>query len=324
MTILSAIRAGLRRVSASPKLIVFLWLLNFAVAVPLAMVMSDQIESSIGASLVHEKLRAGFDIDWYEEFAYNTNGLGKTFSPAVIGVGPFLSNLESWLDHSLFVGHPGIVGFGIGYIVLWMFVLGGILDRFARHGARLTMEGFFSASGRYFQRFFLLAIISGILYCLVFTFISPNLFSFIANANRDTTVERTVFFLTAGAYALVALLLAVVNMAFDYAKISTVLHDQRNMLVAALRGFQFIFSHPAKTFGLYITLGIVALLLLGIYSVMAPGAEQASAVGVIAAFIVGQLFLVIKLITRLMFFGGQMALYEATAMTPPAIEDLSK
>lgn len=322
MTILTAIRDGLRRVGAGPMLIAWLWLINFAVAIPLTMVMSDQIESAIGASLIHEKLRAGFDIDWYEEFAEAANDLGKTFSPAVIGAGPFLGNLEAWLNGSLFSGYTGILGLGIGYMVLWAFLLGGILDRFAHAQENLTAERFFSASGRYFLRFLLLMALSWILYFLVLAMISPSLLSAIAAANRDTTVERTVFFLSAGAYVIVALLLAVVNMAFDYAKISTVLHDQRNMLAAAGQGFRFILANPAKTFGLYLILGMAVLAFLGLYALIAPGARQASAVGVIAAFAVGQIFLVIKLITRLTFFGGQMALYEA--MGVPVSEGLNK
>jgi hypothetical protein len=310
MTIISSIRDGLRRVSASPKLILFLWLFNFAMALPLAIIMSGQIQSSIGASLVHEKLQSGFDIDWYEEFAHDAQGLGKTFSPAVIGAGPFVGNLESWLNGNLFGGHAGIVGLGLGYMVVWMFLLGGILDRFARREQRLTAERFFSAAGRYFLRFLLLFLLGGVFYFFVFTFISPVLFSAIADFSRDVTVERTVFFWTAGAYLVVALFLVVVNMVFDYAKIATVLNGHRNMLVATFEGFRFVFSHPAKTFGLYLILGMALALFLGIYVLIAPGAGQASSLTVILAFIAGQIFLAIKLIARLTFFGGQMALYE--------------
>ncbi len=321
MAIISSIRDGLRRVSASPKLIFFLWLFNFAMALPLAIIMSGQIESSIGASLVHEKLRKGFDIDWYEEFAHDAKGLGKTFSPAVIGPGPFLGNLETWLNGNLFAGHVGIVGLGLGYMLVWMFLLGGIWDRFARREERLTAELFFSAAGRYFLRFILLFILGGVFYFFVFTFISPLLFSTITDLSRDATVERTVFFWTAGAYLVVALFLVVVNMVFDYAKIATVLNGHRNMLVATFEGFRFVFSHPAKTFGLYLILGAVLALFFGIYVLIAPGAGQASGLMVILAFLAGQIFLAIKLIARLTFFGGQMALYETvrgikTAPTP--------
>jgi hypothetical protein len=195
MSILSAIRSGLRRAGANPKLIAFLWLFNFCMALPFAIVLSEQIESSLGASLVSEKLQKGFDIDWYEEFNYAANGLGKTFSPAVIGVGPFIGNLESWLEGRLFGGYAGIVGLGAGYMIIWAFLLGGVLDYFARGDERLTMERFFSASGRYFVRFLMLAVLAGVFYFIVFAFVSPLLSAMIANVTRDTTVERTVFFL---------------------------------------------------------------------------------------------------------------------------------
>jgi len=310
MIIFSAIREGLRRVTASPKLILFLWLFNFVMALPLTLLMSGQIESSLGASLVSEKMQKSFDLDWYEEFNHSAGALGKTFSPAVIGVGPFLGNLESWLTGSLFANYAGIVGLGLGYMIIWMFLLGGILDRFAHREERLTMERFFSASGRYFLRFVTLAVLSGVLYFLVCGFIAPQLFALIAESTRDTTVEKTVFFMTAGAYLVVAFLLMLINMIFEYAKIATVVHDQRNGFAAVLNGVQFVFSHPAKTFGLYLALGVFLLVGLGVYSIVAPGANQSSVINITLTFLLGQIFLVMKLIMRLTFFGGQMALYE--------------
>jgi len=250
---------------------------------------------------------------WYEEFNHSAGALGKTFSPAVIGVGPFLGNLESWLNGSLFANSAGIVGLGLGYMIVWMFLLGGILDRFAHREESLTMERFFSASGRYFLRFVGLAVLSGVLYFLVFGFIAPQLFALIAESTRDTTVEKTVFFMTAGAYLVVAFLLMLVNMVFDYAKIATVVHNQRNAFAAMLNGAQFIFSHPAQTFGLYLALGIFLLLAIGVYSLNPPGANQSSGLSIVFAFLLGQIFLLMKLATRLTFFGGQMALYETMA-----------
>lgn len=319
MTILSAIREGLRRVTTNPKLILFLWLFNFLMALPLTLIMSGQIESSLGASLVAEKMQKGFDLDWYEEFNHGAEALGKTFSPAVIGIGPFLGNLESWLNGSLWANGAGIVGLGLSYMIVWLFLLGGILDRFARPEQRLTIERFFSAGGRYFLRLAILAALSGVFYFVVFTFIAPQLFALITNSTRDMTVEKTVFFMTAGAYLVVAFLLMLVNMIFDYAKIATVVHEQRNGFAAVLSGVQFVFSRPVKTFGLYLVLGVFLLLALGIYSLNPPGANQSSPLSIAFALLLGQIFLLLKLATRLTFFGGQMALYESmTAKIAPA------
>lgn len=313
MTILSIIREGLRRVVASPKLIFFLWLFNFAMALPLALVMSEQIESSLGASLRQENLRSGFDLDWYEEFSQNASDLGKTFSPAVIGMGPFLGNLEAWLDGSLWAGNPGLVGLGAGYLIVWIFLLGGILQRLTQPDDRLTLEQFFSACGRYFLRFILLFLLSAVFYLFIFSFVAPSLFSAIINANRETTVETTVFFMVAGAYIVIAFLLATVNMILDYAKISTVFTGQRNILTAAREGFRFVFTHPARAYGLYFVLGVFMLLVLSLYSLIAPGAGQSTSFTIFFAFLGGQVFLVMKLILRLTFFGGQMAFYESSA-----------
>jgi len=325
MTIFSATRNGLRRVAASPKLILFLWLFNFAMALPLALVLSGQIESSLSASRVQEKLRHGFDIDWHEEFSHTASDLGKTFSPAVIGAGPFLGNLEAWLNGSLFTGNIGIISLGIGYMIIWLFLLGGILEHFAHHDEPLTVAQFFRASGHYVLRFISLFLLSAVFYFFIFASLAPVLFLFIADSTRDTTVERNVFFLTASAYTAIALLLATVNMVFDYAKIATVVKGHRNMLVATFDGFRFVFAHPAKTFGLYLVLGIFPALALGLYSLIAPGAGQANGWAIFLAFLLGQIFLAIKLTLRLTFFGGQMALYETTAEKPaPAlVESLS-
>ena len=68
--------------------------------------------------------------------------------------------------------------------------------------------------------------------------------------------------------------------------------------------------HPGKTFGLYYGLGVLAIVLLGLYSLVAPGAGQSTMTGVVLAFVIGQAYLVAKLVVRLAFYGGQLALYE--------------
>jgi hypothetical protein len=110
-------------------------------------------------------------------------------------------------------------------------------------------------------------------------------------------------------------------MAFDYAKIATFVEDRRSMLLAALRGFGFVFSNPAKTFGLYYGLGILGVVLLGLYAFSAPGAGQTTVTAVVLAFIIGQAYLIAKLVLRLAFYGGQLAIYEAAGQAPePQVE----
>jgi hypothetical protein len=205
------------------------------------------------------------------------------------------------------------VSLGIAYLVLWVLLLGGILEIMARRERRPTLTDFLSSGGRFFFRFGQLTLMSGVLYYLVYL-LGRWLFFTIEDATRDVTVERVVLLCTLAGAALVLFLLCLINAAFDYAKIATVIEGGgKSMVRMAARGFRFVLAEPRKTMGLYFALGLVGLVLLGLYSLVAPGARQATLPGIVVAFLVGQIYLVIKLVIRLTFYASQMALYEGLA-----------
>ena len=308
---LKGIFVGLWRAVSSPGMVLLLWLVNVAVTLPAAVIMSDSLESSIGSSLVHEDLAAGFDMDWYGEFRHGASGLDATFSPTVVGAGAFYNNIEGWLYGGLFQLFPGVVALGGLYALVWAFFVGGIFERFSNSGL-FSLSRFFSAGGRFFFRFLRLAVLSGVFYYLVYQ-LARWLFDRIELWTRDVTVERTVLMCALLGTALVVFLLTLVHAAFDYAKIATFVEDRRSMLLAALRGIRFVLSNPAKTLGFYYSLGIVGVLLLGLYTFVAPGAAQSTVTGVVLAFLIGQAYLVAKLMLRLAFYGGELAIYEDAA-----------
>lgn len=310
---MSAVGAGFRglgKVLRSPLLVLWIWILNVVVALPAAALMARSLEDSIGGSLVYEKLRDGFDMGWYGEYESRAQGIEKTFSPTVVGAGPFFDNAEAWFDGSLFALHPGIVGLGLVYAALWALLLGGILSRLSDGHGLLRLSDFFARGGEFFFRYVRLAVISGVLYYLVYRFASW-LFGWIESQSRDVTVEETVLGYVVAGSVLVVFLLTFVNMAFDYAKIATFKENRRSMLLAAFRGFRFVLAHPGSTMVLYYGLGLATLVVLGAYYVVAPGAGQTTLPGVAIAFLIGQAYLVVKLVLRLTFYASQMSLYES-------------
>ena len=309
MSALRAIFVGLWRAIESPGLVIWLWLVNFAIALPAGVVMSETIRSSIGSSLVHKELATGFDMGWYGEFRQEAAGLERTFTPTVVGAGAFYNNVEGWLFGGLFQQFPGVVGLGVVYALVWALFIGGILDRFSKSEGFFGLSRFLSSGGRFFFRFLRLVVLAGAAYYLVYRF-AGWLFRRIDYWARDVTVEGTVLMYVLLGTAVVVFLLTLVNMAFDYAKIATFVEDRSSMVLAALRGFLFVLSHPGKTFGLCYGLGVLAIVLLGLYSLVAPGAGQSTMTGVVLAFVIGQAYLVAKLVVRLAFYGGQLALYE--------------
>lgn len=303
---------GLSRVLSSPVLVLWLWLTNFVVALPMAFVMTKSIETSIGGSLVSENLRSGFDMGWFGEYEAQAKGLETSLSPSVAGVGAFLDNWESWFNGELFQGSPGLVGIGVLYAVLWALFLGGILNQLRDDAGIFRLSEFLSQGATFFFRFLRLAVLSGLLYYVVYRF-SGWLFGRIEQAVRDVTVEKMVLFYVLAGALLVVFLLTFVNMAFDYAKIATFRENRRSMLLAAVRGFRFVLTNPFQAAALYYGLGLVGVLLLVTYSGVAPGVGQGSTPTIVIAFFVGQAFLLAKLVLRLTFYAGQTSLYESVS-----------
>lgn len=310
MSSMAAIFRGLFKVLGSPGLVVWLWMVNVAVALPLAAMMADSLEASIGASRVDEALTRGFDMGWFGEYQADAKGLEKTFTPTVVGVGAFLNNLDAWFNGSMFDGDSPLLGVGILYVLLWSLLTGGILERYSDGAGIFRLKEFFEKAGSHFFRFARLTVLSGILYYLIYRF-AAWMFAAIEASTRDVTVEESIFAYVIAASALVVFLLALVNMAFDYAKIATYHENRRSMLLAALRGFGFVLTHPAKTISFYLGLGLVGAALLGLYSWIAPGALQSTTMGLILSFLVAQLYLITKLVLRLTFYAGQMEIYNS-------------
>jgi hypothetical protein len=308
MTIRAALRRGVSSVLENKRLVVLLWLVNLAVALPAGWMMKDAIGSSIGASLVHEKMRRGFDVAWWNEFEASAKGLETTFGPEVSGAGPFYGNAEGWVTGQIFANLPGLVALGVLHALVWTFFLGGVLDAYSRPRPDRTAGDLLAAGAKYYVRFLQLALLSAALYFLIYR-LAGWLFVTIHRAGRDVTVERTLLAYALAAAAFVALLLATVNMVFDHAKIAVVVDERASALAALRDALRFVRRRPGKAFGVYFALAAVAVALLAAYAIVAPGGRQTSVVGVALAFVAGQAFLVVKLGLRLTFHGSQVALY---------------
>ena len=312
MSIIGAAMQGVRSVGRAPRLLLALWLCNLLFALPFAVQVGLSLGESIGSSLVHENLRRGFDMGWFGEYEEAAKGIETSFRPSVTGAAAFYDNLEDWLTGRLFVEHPALVAAAALYALVWLFLLGGVLDRFARPAESAVRARFAQACGLYFFRLLRLAVLGLALYFAIYK-LERWLLERVEDLTRDATREWTVLGASLAAYLLAALLVLLVHLVLGYAKVATVVENQRSVLVAVLRGARFTVTHPRRTLGLYFGLLAVGALMLLIYAAVAPGTLQSSPVGIGWAFLVGQVYLVAKLFMRLTLLGGQTALFQALA-----------
>jgi hypothetical protein len=307
MRAVDALRDGARRVNRAPAIIACVFVLTLLWALPFSMVMRDALREHLGDSMVAEQVAQGVNVQWWSEFTQQTGPLGETFQTSIIGFAAVLDNLSAIADGE--ARPSSVVWLGAGYLLLWLFLTGGILDRYARARPTRSHE-FFSACGVYFVRFLRLAPFVALAYYVLFAVVHPLLLErAFAELTRDATVERTAFVVRLLLYATFAVLLVLVGIVFDYAKVRAVVEDRRSMLGAIGAGARFTRRNAAAVATLYLLTGCLFLVLLAVYAVTAPGSGSGGA-GVWVGITIGQLYLLGRLWIRLVFFASETALFQ--------------
>ena len=319
MVALRAAWRGIGRALASPKLLLWLWAANLLAALPAAVVVEEAIHREIGASRVEERLRDGFDMAWYGEYRHRARGLEDSFTPTHSGPGAFFANLDHWLRGDLLELPPALVATGVAWALLWVLLLGGVLEQWVRPAPRLELGRFLSAAGRYFFRLLRLAALTVGLYYGVYR-LARALFPRLEELTQTATRESTVLAAYLAGAAVVVALLALVRTIADYAKIALVGEERRSSLFALLAGARFVLLPPVRTGGVALLFGLAAAAALAAYALVAPGAGAADAGALAAAVGIGQLYLVVKLLLRLGLLGAEVTVYQGAArdtLPPP-------
>jgi hypothetical protein len=308
MSVFGACRDGLGRVGRAPSILAGVWLLTVLVSLPLAIGLRAMIAQHLGASLAADLAASGVNYDWWQEFSSQAAGLGVTFKPTIVGFAAVLDNLSAMLDAA---GRPAVVlGAAAAYALLWLFLAGGIIDRYARDRATRA-QGFFSACGVFFFRFLRLAVVMGIAYGFLFGYMHPWLFDRLyPRMIHDVSVERTAFLARATLYLVFGLVLAACNLVFDYAKVRAVVEDRRSMIGAILAAGRFIRRNYGATVGLYLLdLGLF-LVVVALYAAAAPGVVAAGPRAWLG-FAVGQAYIAARLLVKLTFWASETALFQS-------------
>jgi hypothetical protein len=305
---LNALRDGMGRVGRAPAVLAGLLAITFLLALPLGLVLRGMLHESLGSSLAAQRAADGVDSDWWQQFSSQATGVGETFSPRIIGFGAVLSNLDAVLD-----ARPQalvVKGAALAYLLVWAFLVGGILDRYARNRPT-RVAGFFSACGVYFFRFARLAVFAAAGYWLLFGALHGWLFdTFYGWATREMNVERTAFVLRLALYLVFGAALAAFNLWMDYAKVRAVVEDRRSMIGALLSSFRFIRRHPGDTVGLYAANGALYLAVLALYASFAPAAGRAGW-SMWLGLAVSEIYLLMRLWVKLVFYASEVSLFQS-------------
>jgi hypothetical protein len=305
---MAALRDGLRRVNRAPGILVAVWALTLLVSLPLAAAMRSALAEHLDSSLAADTAADGVNYDWMQEFADQASGIGVTFKPTIIGFGAVLDNLSAFIDDA--VRPIAIVVTASIYMIVWLFLAGGIIDRYARDRAT-GADGFFAASGVFFFRFLRLAIVQWIVYTFLFAYVHVWLFDTLySRLTHEMTVERTAFLVRLALYVVFGALLAASMLVFDYAKVRAVVEDRRSMLGALGAALGFIRRNTGAAVGLFTANFALFVAVIAIYALVAPGAGGAGA-SMWIGFAIGQAYVLGRLWVKLVFWASETALFQS-------------
>jgi hypothetical protein len=302
---LPAWREGIRRVNGAPLVLVGMFALTLLVALPLAAVVGSMIEEHLGDSLAAGAVAGGNSLDWWQEFAAQAQGLGTTFVPSIIGFGAVLGNISGILDNQPLAAT--IAGATTAWMVIWSFLSGGVIDRYARQRPTHA-TGFFAACGLNFWRFLRLGVLAWLVYGALFAIVHPWIFDLLYPAAiAGGTVERTAFVVRLICYVLFGTFLVLCNLVFDYARIRIVVEDRHSAIGALVAAARFVRRQPA-TLALYLLNAGLFLALALLYAIVAPGAPQGAAI--LIAFGIGQVYILLRHYLKLLFYASQTAYFQ--------------
>jgi hypothetical protein len=299
---------GWKRVRSAPALLLGVYAITVVLALPLAITMRGLLQTHLGASLAAEGAADGVNYDWWQEFRSQATGIGTTFSPTIIGFAATLDNLSALLDGEREIAP--VAGALALYLLAWTFLVGGIIDRYARQRP-IRAAGFFAASGVHFFRLLRLAVLSGFVYWWLFAYVHPWLFlEWFVDRTRTMSVERNVFIWRVALYFVFGILLVVVNVIFDYAKIRIIVEDRRSALGALSAAMRFAWRQRGPVAALYALNGLTFLIVIAIWAFVAPGARSGG-MTLWLGFVVSQIYVLARLALKLQFLASETDLFQS-------------
>ena len=300
MPFIAPLTDGLRRVARAPMVLAGAAMLTAAVALPPGLLLGDRQPAAL-----REDPTAGGPADgcvplhWWR-FADGGYPIdGRPCAAGAAGTDARIPDLRALLDGE--GPDPGFAVVVVSYLAAWTLFSAGAIDRYARN--RPTRgAGFFAACGVYGPRLLRLALIAGLVYWTLFRMVHP--WAVGAPPPGDGTTAAGLL-----RHMGFGLLLALVGIVFDYARVRAVVEDRRSMIGALLAGWRFVRRHPAPCAGLYAANGMVLAAVIGVHAAAAPDVSTATSTwwGLLA----GQVYVVAHLAGKLLFYATETAWFQS-------------
>jgi hypothetical protein len=333
---LRALADGFRAVARSWGLAVVMLGTNLLMAAALAVPLAGEIERSLAKTDSSRRMLYGFDYSWWSHFADTRSGWVASFGPDILGAGFAFKNLDLLLKGALPLGafsvpedaddgeqaliDPIILAAGAGYLVLQVFLMGGVLTVLRGARGEWTARSLLHGAGFYFGRFLRITLLGLLLHGIVFALGGP-LARWGDHQAREAVSETTATAWLLGRHAVLLAGLLLVSLVTSYARVITVLEERASAVLAVLSGASFCLRHLLRTAGQYAAVIVLGLLLLAAWRGVDGRWRTTGYKTQLVTLVLAEAMLLGRMALRLALAGGQISLYRrltAASATPPS------
>ncbi|MDA1306017.1 MAG: hypothetical protein O2917_01980 [Acidobacteria bacterium] len=221
-----------------------------------------------------------WDHQWISTIGVRAHGYVHVATHEVLGLG---GTVFTWRDLiGTIATSPLLMTMVVASGVVWTFLTGGILDRLAR-ARPVRTAGFFAACGVHFFRFLRLGLLLAPVYWAVCTWLQPLLHP-----------------------AAFLLVLAVVNVIGDYARVRTVVEDRWSVLASTGAAIRFVRRRVLRVLGLSLLSALPAVALVALWYLAEPSAAWSPWLAVPALFV----YVLARVWIRLVWMAGAVAFFQ--------------
>lgn len=290
MKIILAIKTGLSRSLKAWKVIVIFWFISLVMVSFLIIPLKASLKAAFGSSMITEKMMNGINVDV---------------------IGDLGTNLRLVVS-SVF---SGVVWLSLLYILLSIFIAGGLFDSVKKGSSRVTADNFFRASAK---RFWSFLTISLIIYLIVFVLIVLIIAVPVSIAgNLESASEGIVFRTLLVSLSVFIVAMSVVFLVADYARSWQASNEEND----GLRAIGFGFSQTFRTFFLSFPLMIIMLIFQtflgwGVIKVIA-GYTPVTRGGLFLLYIVSQVLFFLKIFLKTMRYASITSMMEQIPKNVP-------
>jgi len=283
MGVFKAIGNGAGTTFRKSRLLAVLWVITTVYALAVAYPLLRLVQTELGHSFLGSNVRP-VDLMWLGEAVLKY----QDAMPALLG---------------------GLVIPALVFLALYVFLNGGIIGRLLDREGRPTLQAFFSDCGRYWWRFVRLFLASLVFLILTFgvvlRLLSALMGPFLENARTEwpLIILRNLHFLIA------LLLLSIVHMIFDYARIAVVADEETKVLKALSQALKFLKKRFFRAWAIYLL--IVAGFAAGTVAFHAVFGLLAgpTVLFVLLGLVWMQLHVVFRIWVKTLFFAAQAEFY---------------